>query len=174
MPDKSDDEKERHQKQSKDPKKKPKSTKSKKAKLSKLWDSNGHEVEMAYNSIKNRKSKKPLSPKEIRKHLDAISASVSELGALRRQKKNSSKVQPASGKGVRESMEPEGNVPEGTTNRGTKRATKLRNKRKRSDIKVKSEPESDSSESQRMPKKQSKRSTVSETEESTDSEESEE
>ena len=71
-------------------------------------------------------------------------------------------------------MEPEGNAPKGTANRGTERATKLRNKRKRSDIKVKSEPESDSSEPIRKPCKQSKRSTVSETDDSTDSGGSEE
>ena len=47
------------------------------------------------------------------------------------------------------------------------------NKRKRSDTKVKSEPDSDSAESQRMPNKRSKRSTVSETDESTDGEGSE-
>ena len=71
-------------------------------------------------------------------------------------------------------MEPVGKAPEGTTNHGTRRATKLRNKRKRSEIKVKSEPESDSSEPLRMPRKRSKRSTVSETEDSTESEEYEE
>ena len=71
-------------------------------------------------------------------------------------------------------MEPEGIAPKGTANRGTERATKLRNKRKRSEIKVKSEPESDSSEPLRKPCKRSKRSTVSETDDSTDSEGSEE
>ena len=99
---------------------------------------------------------------------------MSNLGALRRLKKNSSKTQPSTGKGVRKSVEPEGNGPESTTKHGTGRATKLRNKRKRSDIKVKSEPESDSSEPIRTPRKRSKRSTVSETEKSTDSGESEE
>ena len=162
MPDKNDDEKERHKKQSKDRNKKPGSSKSKKAKLSKLWEIDPeafrHEVEMAYKSIKNRKGKRPLSQKEIRKHLDAISASVSELAALRGQKKKSLKSHPAT---------------EGTTNRGTNSATKPVNKRKRSDTKVKSEPDSDSSESQRMPNKRSKRSTVSETDESTNGEGSE-
>ena len=144
MPDKNDDEKERHKKQSKDRNKKPGSSKSKKAKLSKLWEIDPeafrHEVEMAYKSIKNRKGKRPLSQKEIRKHLDAISASMSELAALRGQKKKSLKSHPAT---------------EGTTNRGTNSATKPVNKRKRSDTKVKSEPDSDSSESQRMPNKRS-------------------
>ena len=71
-------------------------------------------------------------------------------------------------------MAPEGNVPEGTTNHGTGRAPKIRNKRKRSEIKVKSEPDSDSSEPLRIPKKRSKRSRISETEDSTDSDEYEE
>ena len=76
MPEKSDEERERRKKQSKDLKKKPKNTKSKKAKLSKLWDIDpeafGHEIEMAFTSIKNRKSKKPLSPKEIQKRNQRI------------------------------------------------------------------------------------------------------
>ena len=96
MSEKSDEERERRKKQPKDLKKRSKNTKSKKAKLSKLWDVDpapfSHEIEMAFTSIKNRKSKKPLSPEEIQKHLNAISASVSNKGALRRPKKNSSKA----------------------------------------------------------------------------------
>ena len=53
------------------------------------------------------------------------------------------------------------------------RASKPVNKRKRGDSKVKSEPESDSAESQGRPNKRSRRSTVLETDESTDDEGSE-
>ena len=63
---------------------------------------------MACSSLKNRKSKKPLSEKEIKIHLDTISESVRNLAAHRRKKKNSSKTQTPTGKEVRESMEPEG------------------------------------------------------------------
>ena len=57
---------------------------------------------------------------------------------------------------------------------GTGRVLKVRSKRKRSEVKVKSEPDSESSESQKIPKKRSKRSRISKTEESTDSDEYEE
>ena len=95
-PEKNGEERERRKKPPKEHKKESKKTDSKKAKLTKLWDIDpeafGHEIEMAYSSLKNRKSKKPLSAKEIKTHLDAISASVRNLGAHRRQKKNSSKT----------------------------------------------------------------------------------
>ena len=111
-----------------------------------------HEIELAFTSIKNRQSNKPLTPEEVQKHLNAISASVSNKGALRRPKKNSSKVQPSAGPEGQESVAPEGQVPEGTTNHGTRKAVKVRNKRKRSEVKVKSKPESESSESRKIPK----------------------
>ena len=133
-----------------------------------------HQIELAFTAIKNRQSNKPLKPEEVQKHLNAIGASVSNKGAPRRPKKNSSKVLPSAGPEVQESVAPEGQVPEGTTNHGTGRVPKIRNKRKRSEIKVKSEPDSDSSEPLRIPKKRSKRSRISETEDSTDSDEYEE
>ena len=178
MPEKDDEERERRKKPPKVHKKESKKTNSKKAKLTKLWNIDPeafrHELEMACSSLKNRKSKKPLSEKEIKIHLDTISESVRNLAAHRRKKKNSSKTQTPTGKEVRESMEPKGTAPKGTANRGTEGATKPRNKRKRSEIKVKSEPESDSSEPSSKPCKRSKRSTVSETDDSTDSEGSDE
>ena len=133
-----------------------------------------HQIELAFTAIKNRQSNKPLKPEEVQKHLNAIGASVSNKRAPRRPKKNSSKVLPSAGPEVRESVALEGQVPEGTTNHDTGRVLKVRNKRKRSEVKVKSEPDSESSESLKIPKKRSKRSRISKTEESTDSDEYEE
>ena len=136
---KSDKERKRRKKQPKDLKKKSKNSKSRQAKR---WDVDPEafrqEIELAFTSIKNRKSNKPLSPEEVQKHLNAISATVSNKGAHGRPKKNSSKAQPSAGPEKRESAVPEGKAPEGTTNHGTGRAPKLWNKRKRSEIKVKS------------------------------------
>ena len=97
-PDKNDDEKNRRKK-SKDRDKRLENSKSKKAKLTKHWEIDPeafrHEIDMAYKTLQNRKGKRPLSQKEIRKHLDAISQSVTQLAALRRLKKKPSKPQPA-------------------------------------------------------------------------------
>ena len=86
-PDKNDDEKNRRKK-SKDREKRLENSKSKKAKLSQHWEIDPeafrHEIDMAYKTLQNRKGKRPLSQKEIRKHLDAINQSVTKLAALRK------------------------------------------------------------------------------------------
>ena len=175
MSENSHEERERRKKQPKDLKKRSKNTKSRKVKR---WDVDpvafSHEIELAFTSIKNRESNKPLAREEVQKHMNAINASVSNKGAHWRPKKNSSKVQILAGPEGQESVAPAGQVPEGTTNHSTRKAVRVRNKRKRSEVKVKLEPESESSESRKIPKKRPKRSRISETEESTDSDEEEE
>ena len=133
-----------------------------------------HEIKLAFTSIKNQQSNKPLTREEVQKHMNAINASVSDKGAHGRPKKYSSKVQPLAGPEGQESVALAGQVPKGTTNHGTRKAVKVRNKRKRSEVKVKSEPDSESSESRKIPKKRPKRSRITETEESTNSDEEEE
>ena len=161
-PDKNDDEKKRR-KMSKDRNKRLGAQKSIKAKPSKHWEVDPealrHEIDKANKTLKNREGKRHPSQKEIRKHLHAISQSVTQLAALRGQKKKPSIPHSAT---------------EGSSSHDTNRATKpVVNKRKRNDSKVKSEPESDSAETQGRPNKRSRRSTVSETDETTDDEESE-
>ena len=150
---------ERRKKPPKDHKKGSKKTDPKKEKLTKLWNIDPeafrHEIEKTTSALKNRKSKKPLTEKEIKTYLDDISESVRKLAAHRGRDKKSSKPQTSSGKEVRES-----NTPKGSANRGTKKTTKLRQKRKRSETKIKSELESDSSEPSRNPCKRLKRSTI--------------
>ena len=154
MSENSDEERERRKNQPKNLKQKPKSSKSWQVKRGDIDPvAFSHQIELAFTAIKNRQSNKPLKPEEVQKHLNAIGVSVRNKRAPRRPKKNSSKALPSAGPEVRESVVPKGKAPEGTTNHGTGRAPKIQNKRKRSEIKVKSEPDSDSSEPLRIPKK---------------------
>jgi hypothetical protein len=144
MSEDSDEERERQKKQHKDLKKPRKSSNSWPVKRGDIDPvAFSHQIELAFAAIKNRQSSKPLNPEEVQNHLNAIGATVSNRGAFRRLKKNSSKVPPPKGPEVQESVAPEGQTPEGTTNHGTGRVLKVRSKRKRSE--VKSEPDSESS-----------------------------
>ena len=129
-----------------------------------------NQIELTFAALKKQPIDTPLKPEEVQKHLNAIVATVSKRGASKRQKKTSSNILPSADPEGHESVAPEDQEPEGTTNHGTRKVLKVRSKRKRSEVKIKSEPDSESSEPQK-PKKRSKRSTVSETEESTDSDE---
>ena len=126
-----------------------------------------NQIKLTFAALKKRPSNLPLKPEEVQKHLNAIGATASKRGTSKRQKKNSSKVLPSADQECHESVAPEDQEPEGTTNHGTR---KTRRKRKRSEVRIKSEPDSESSEPQKS-KKRLKRSTVSDTEVSTDSDE---
>ena len=169
-PDRNDDEKKRR-KLSKDRGKTLESQKTTKAKPTKEWEVDPEvlrqEIEKANRTLKlTFKGRKHPSQKEIRKHLQEINQSVTKLAALSGQKKKPSKPQ-------KSKKANEGTSYQDPDRAITDRLCEMMNKRKRIDSKVKSEPDSDSTDSQKRPTKRSKRSTVSPTDESTDDEGSE-
>ena len=134
------------------------------------------QIERTSNALK-RQGSAPLPPEAVMKHLNAIVATVKRIetvkriGHPRKPNKTSSNVPPPAEPEDHGIEAPKDPAPSGSTIHGTKDKRQLRRKRKRCEVRVKSEPESESSEPNKQQKKRSKRSIVSETEESTSSDE---
>jgi hypothetical protein len=87
------------------------------------------QIELINASINKRKSEKPLHPKDVQNHLNAISATVSkrELSSIGL-RTNLPKVASSKGQRVPENMGPEVQAPGGTANNRTGRNLITRNK----------------------------------------------
>ena len=121
-PEDSDEEKHKLKKQHKDLRVKSKSSKSRQAKKVDIDPEEfKRQIEAAFNTIKKRDSSKPLEQEEIRKHLAAIGASVSDRSIPKNLKKNANtrKTPQTGARRAPETGGPEDGEPEGTDNRGT-------------------------------------------------------